>query len=156
MNPAIQVKSSFLNLPTEILIHICCQHPSFSDVFHFAATCKQFNIVCHQNTNIIYNHISQKCIQCRYHARQLLANQKGIPVDTTTPITPSDVRQICQNARMVTKCLEKCNSDFIAPRCAEDSTHFTIPSIIPLTWSNASQYLPVVIKSSAVSLVHRI
>lgn len=158
MSVAIQVKSSFFNLPTEILVHIYCQLPSFSDVFHFAATCKQFNSVYCQSTNIIYNHISQKCIQCRYNARQLLANQKGIPVNTTTPITTSDVRQICQNACTVTECLKKYNSDFIAPQCAEDGMHFTILSIISLFQSNALhlQYPPVVIDSLAVILVHHI
>lgn len=128
MSVAVQVKLSFFNLPTEILVHIYCQLPSFSDVFHFAATCNRFNRVYCQNTNIIYDHISPKCIRCRYNARQLLANQKGIPVvNTITPITTSDVRQICQNARAVTECLKKYNSDFIAPRCAEDGMHFTHP-----------------------------
>lgn len=157
MSFAIQVKPSFLNLPTEILIYIYCQLPSFSDVFHFTATCKQFNIAYCQNTNIIYNNISRKCIQCQYHARQLLANQKGIPVDATTPITPSDVRQICQNACTVTECLKKYNSDYIAPQCSEDGMHFAIPSIIPLIQSNALHSVsPSVIDSLAVILVHHI
>lgn len=62
MSIVIQVKP-YLNLPTEILIHIYCQLSSFSDVFYFAATCKQFNSIYCQNTNAIYDHISRKYIQ---------------------------------------------------------------------------------------------
>lgn len=131
MKPAIAARLSSLNLPTEVLVHIYCQLSSFSDVFHFSATSKQLNLIYCQKTNIIYNHVSQRCIQCQHHARQLLANQKGIQVDSTTPVTTSDVLQICQNARTVMQCLEKYNSDFIASYCAEDSTYF-IPSIILL------------------------
>ena len=50
MSIAIQVKP-YLNLPTEILIHIYCQLSSFSDVFQLAATCNQFNSIYYQNTN---------------------------------------------------------------------------------------------------------
>lgn len=92
MRVAVQAKSSLLKLPTEILIHtIYYELFSFSDVFQLAATCKQFNSIYCQSTNTIYNHIIRKCIQCRYNARQLLANQKGIPADdTTASITASE------------------------------------------------------------------
>ena len=45
MEPAIATRLSSLSLPAEIFVHIYCQLPSFSNVFHHAATSKQFNSI---------------------------------------------------------------------------------------------------------------
>lgn len=77
--------------------------PSFADVFALTETCTRFRRIWTTNLTAIYIEIAKRSIPCERHARVLLADQGGPPLNA--PLSAEDMLRMVHNARVVQKAI---------------------------------------------------
>lgn len=101
-----------MSLPTELVIHVFCWLSTFSDVFNLAATCRRHQQIWTDNATFIYNHVAPRTIECRCHARDLLADRGGAAADSPV-LSVRDVRRLVRNSRIVEKSIAQFNKNIV-------------------------------------------
>ena len=87
-------------LPSELLLKIFLELPSFNDVFALAAACTSLRGLWLISVPSIYKQIAPRNIMRERYARKLLADQKRSS-SILAPQTPADVFQLLKNAKVV-------------------------------------------------------
>jgi hypothetical protein len=105
-------KASASTLPPELIAKIFEALPCFQDVFNFASTSRRLRVVWSENATSIYKKVVRKSIPCHRHARRLLADQGGPPVDSPR-LTTLEVLKIAHNAAVVDKAMAKFENDIV-------------------------------------------
>ncbi|KAJ5745256.1 hypothetical protein N7520_010438 [Penicillium odoratum] len=95
-------------IPAEVVIKIFGEL-SLPDALHLAATCCRLRQVLDENTPTIYKRLRRN-IQCEGYARVLLADQGGLPSDSS-PVTIWDLLRLRRNSRIVEKAIKVFDRD---------------------------------------------
>ena len=90
-------------MPTEVIIHIVCQLPSFSDVFALSAVCCRLRHLWLKSVNLVYNQIAPRSIPCQCAARRFLVDQDGPGLGS--PMFAKDVVRMVRNAGVIEKAI---------------------------------------------------
>jgi hypothetical protein len=110
--------SYLTSLPSELVIEIICQLPSFSDIFALSATCHQIRHIWIFNVMLIYTRVASKSIACHSHARKFLVEKGGPALDS--PMSAKDVIQMVRNSRVVEKAVQQVEREIV---CRVASKH---------------------------------
>ncbi|KAF2234699.1 hypothetical protein EV356DRAFT_514839 [Viridothelium virens] len=105
-------QASSLPLPPELVTRIFQALPCFLDVFNFASTARRFRIIWCENAPSIYERVVRRSIPCHRHARRLLADQGGPPVDSATLSMP-EILKLAHNAALVDKAISRFERDVV-------------------------------------------
>ncbi len=98
--------TSYLTLlPSELVIEIICQLPSFPDIFALSTTCHQMRHIWISNVMLIYTHVTPRSIACHNQARKFLIDQGGPALDS--PMSAKDVVYMVRNSRVVEKAIQQ-------------------------------------------------
>lgn len=106
-------------IPSEVVIKIF-EELSLLDALHLAATCCRLRQVLDENTPTIYKRLRRK-IQCEEYARVLLADQGGLPSDSSS-VTMRDLLRLRRNTCRVEKAINVFDRD-ITPHIRSEYKH---------------------------------
>lgn len=106
-------------IPSEVVIKIFGEL-SLPDALHLAATCSRLRQVLDENTPTIYKCLRRK-IQCEGYARVLLADQGGLPSDSSS-VTMRDLLRLWRNSGRVEKAMNVFDRD-ITPHIRSEYKH---------------------------------
>jgi hypothetical protein len=106
-------------IPAEVVINIFGEL-SLPDAIHLAATCCRLRQVLDENTPTIYKRLRRN-ILCEGYARVLLADQRGLPSDSSS-VTIRDLLRLQRNSHMVEKAIKVFDRD-ITPHIWSEYKH---------------------------------
>ena len=98
-------------LPTEIITQIFGELP-VRDTLHLAATCRRLRQVLDEHTPTIYKRLRRQ-IKCERHARVVLADQGGVPFNSSS-VTIQDLVRLQRNSCIVEKAIIAFDRDVTA------------------------------------------
>ena len=90
-------------MPTEVIIYIFCQLPSFSDVFALSAVCCRLRHLWLKDVNPTYNQIAPRSIPCERAARRFLIDQGGPRLESS--VSARNVVRMVRNAGVIGKAI---------------------------------------------------
>lgn len=124
-------------IPAEVVIKIFGEL-SLQDALHLAATSCRLRQVLDENMPTIYKRLRRN-IQCEGYARVLLADQGGLPSDSSS-VTIRDLLRLRRISRMVEKAINVFDHD-ITPHIRSEYKHHNHTCMrIKLNYSFRSSY----------------
>lgn len=116
MNPPPATKNQLdecrlLSLPAELTTKIICHLPSLLDAFVLSQVSRKLQTLFIENITLIYNHVAARSLPCEYHARLLLIDQGGPPVNGT--LSTHDVATLLRNCFKIERAIVQFEKEIV-------------------------------------------